>query len=50
VTLDDVAGYRFGPFELDLRSLELRRHGVAVPLRAQAIRLLASWRADRARW
>lgn len=35
-----VRAYRFGPFELDARVLELRRHGLKVRLRGRPIEIL----------
>jgi eukaryotic-like serine/threonine-protein kinase len=32
--------YRFGPFELDVRARELRKHGIRLRLREQALQLL----------
>lgn len=32
--------YRFGPFELDVRSGELRKHGIRLQLREQPVRIL----------
>src|SRR5262249_40158091 len=32
--------YRFGPFELDSRSGELRKHGIRIKLRQQAFQIL----------
>jgi len=32
--------YRFGPFDLDVRSGELRKHGIRLPLREQPVRIL----------
>src|SRR5580700_9735686 len=32
--------YRFGPFELDVRSGEFRKHGIRLPLREQPVRIL----------
>ncbi len=32
--------YRFGPFELDVRAVELRKHGIRLHLREQAFELL----------
>ena len=32
--------YRFGPFELDVRAGELRKHGIRLQLREQAFQLL----------
>jgi len=34
-------GYRFGPFELELRSGEIRKHGVRVRVRKQSSQILA---------
>jgi DNA-binding winged helix-turn-helix (wHTH) protein/Tol biopolymer transport system component len=36
-----VKGYRFGPFELELRSGELRKHGVRIRLRKQSVQILS---------
>jgi DNA-binding winged helix-turn-helix (wHTH) protein len=36
----DPRAYRFGPFELEVRSGELRKHGVRLRLRQQSVRLL----------
>src|SRR5262245_9942180 len=35
-----MAGHHFGPFELDVASFELRRHGEAVPLQKKAFDVL----------
>ena len=35
-----TTGYRFGPFELDVRSCELRRHGHRVRIQEKPLRLL----------
>src|SRR5580698_600534 len=32
--------FRFGPFELEVRSGELRKHGIRLPLREQPFRIL----------
>jgi Tol biopolymer transport system component/DNA-binding winged helix-turn-helix (wHTH) protein/predicted Ser/Thr protein kinase len=32
--------FRFGPFDLDVRSGELRKHGIRLPLREQPVRIL----------
>src|SRR5580700_11713657 len=32
--------YRFGPFELEVRSGELRKHGIRLQLREQPVRIL----------
>jgi TolB-like protein/DNA-binding winged helix-turn-helix (wHTH) protein/tetratricopeptide (TPR) repeat protein len=37
-----VAAYRFGPFELDVDALELRRHGLKVRLRGRPIEILVA--------
>jgi TolB-like protein/DNA-binding winged helix-turn-helix (wHTH) protein/tetratricopeptide (TPR) repeat protein len=37
-----IVGYRFGPFELDPRSGELRRHGLKVRLRGRPVDILVS--------
>ena len=33
-------GYRFGPFELEIRSGELKKHGVRIRLRQQSVQIL----------
>ncbi len=38
---DSAAGLRFGPFLMDLRTLELYRDGVSVPLQPQPFKVLA---------
>src|SRR5580704_18116267 len=40
VTRPRVRLYRFGPFELEVRSGELRKHGIRLPLREQPVRIL----------
>lgn len=37
-----IETYRFGPFELDPRTAELRRDGVPVPLQLQPVRILVA--------
>jgi DNA-binding winged helix-turn-helix (wHTH) protein len=37
----DRRGVRFGPFELDARAGELRKHGIKIKLREQPVRILA---------
>jgi cholera toxin transcriptional activator len=32
--------FRFGPFELDVRASELRKHGVRIKLREQSVQIL----------
>ena len=39
---DPAAGLRFGPFVMDLRTLELRRDGVSVALQPQPFKVLAA--------
>ncbi len=35
-------GYRFGPFELEVRAGELRKRGVRIRLRKQAVQILVT--------
>src|ERR1035438_30885 len=40
LTRPRVRLFRFGPFELDVRSGELRKHGIRLQLREQPVRIL----------
>jgi DNA-binding winged helix-turn-helix (wHTH) protein len=38
--MEESAVFRFGPFELDVRAGELRKHGIRIGLQEQPLRIL----------